>query len=111
MAVQVWPLYDTTAPPLYAVVETHAAAVQVPDPPLVGVELAVAVGVPPEQAPLSVHTPCELLPGVSPWVHHFAVQVWPLYETTAPPLYAVVADHAAAVHEPVPPDGEADADA
>ena len=29
------------------------------------------------QTPLSVHTPCELLPGMSPWVHHLAVQVWP----------------------------------
>jgi hypothetical protein len=38
------------------------------------------------QGPLSVQTPCELLPGMSPWVHHFAVQLWPPYETTAPPL-------------------------
>jgi hypothetical protein len=29
------------------------------------------------QTPLSVQTFCELLPGMSPWVHHLAVQVWP----------------------------------
>src|SRR5206468_10595335 len=55
---------------------------------------------PPLQAPLSVQTPCELLPGVSPWVHHFAVHRWPLKETCCPPVYAVDEFQAGAEHEP-----------
>ena len=46
-----------------------------------------------QQAPLSVHT--SWLPGVSFWVHHLAVYLWPLYETVAPPTYAVAAFQAA----------------
>ena len=34
--------------------------------------------VPPEQVPLSAQTPWLLLPGTSPWVHHFAVHRCPL---------------------------------
>src|SRR5438552_16485063 len=42
-----------------------------------------------QQGPLSVHTFWLLLPGMSPWVHHLAVHLWPLYITDWPPLYAV----------------------
>ena len=65
----------------------------------VGLGEAVGVGVP-AQAPWSAQTAA--LPGVSPWVHHFALQVCPAYETVAPPEYAVAADHAGAVQVPPP---------
>ncbi len=65
-------------------------------PPPVG----VGDGPPPLQAPLSVHTPWLLLPGMSPWVHHFAVHVCPLYETCWPPVYAVLAFQAGALQLP-----------
>src|SRR5213078_2077854 len=38
-----------------------------------------------QQVPLSAHTSWPLLPGTSPWVHHFAVHLWPPKETTEPP--------------------------
>src|SRR6266540_756611 len=53
-----------------------------------------------QQGPLSVHTPWLLLPGVSPWVHHFAVHWCPLNETCWPPVYAVVGFHGGAVQPP-----------
>ena len=52
---------------------------------------------------MSVHTPWLLLPGVSPWVHHFAVHWWPLKDTTEPPVYAVDGFHAGAEQLPPPP--------
>src|SRR6185437_16474995 len=63
--------------------------------------LAEAPG--PQQGPLSTHTPAAP-PGTSASVHHFAVHLWPLYDTTAPPLYAVCEFHGAAVHVPPPVD-------
>src|SRR6266487_2674789 len=58
-----------------------------------------------QQAPLSVQTFWPFAPGTSPCVHHLAVHLWPLYETTAPPVYAVDALHAGAVHVPPPGGG------
>ena len=78
--------------PLYAVVETHAAG-----------HVGGWVVPPPPQAPWSTQTLA--VPGVSPCVHHWAFQVWPLYDTSAPPVYAVVDTHAAALHVPVEVDG------
>lgn len=63
----------------------------------------------PQQGPLSVHTPAGP-PGMSFCVHHFAVHWWPLYDTTAPPVYAVEELHAAAVHVPPPPPLEDEVD-
>ena len=50
--------------------------------------------------PLSVHgLPSPVFrSGWLPCVHHLAVYLRPLYDTTAPPLYAVVATQAGAVH-------------
>src|SRR6266536_2358726 len=55
-----------------------------------------------QQAPLSVQTFWPFAPGTSPCVHHLAVHLWPLYETTAPPVYTAEALHAGAVHVPPP---------
>src|SRR2546430_2580331 len=57
-----------------------------------------------QQAPLSVQTPWLLLPGVSPWVHHLAVHLWPVYITDWPPLYGVLELHGNRPAQlPVPP--------
>jgi hypothetical protein len=73
-------LKDTRLPPAYAWPALQAAA-QEPD---VDVAEGVGVGAPPEQAPPSCHTPTEP-PGVSPCVHHLAVQLWPLNDARLPP--------------------------
>ena len=42
-------------------------------------------------------------PGVSPWVHHFAVHREPLYVAVIPAVYTVLEDQAATpAHEPDP---------
>ena len=92
-AVHLWLLKETTEPPTYAVVAFHAGAVHLPGD-------GGGEDGPPLHAPWSAHTPWLLLPGVSPWVHHFAFQVCPLKDTVEPPTYAVVAFHAGAEHEP-----------
>src|SRR5205085_4768329 len=73
------------------------AAAQDPDAGGDGVPVGVGVGggAPPPQGPLSCQTPT-LPPGVSPWVHHFAVQLWPLKEAVLPPTKTWVALHGGA---------------
>src|SRR5204863_7953241 len=59
-----------------------------------------------QHGPLSVQTSWLLLPGVSPWVHHFAVHLCPLNVTDWPPVYAVPEFQANRPAQlPVPPVG------
>src|SRR5262249_61048910 len=84
LACQVRALKETRLPWVYVLVGSHTGAVHGAGGRLVGTHV-----------PWSTQT--WALPGVSPWVHHCAFQVWPLDETESPPLYCLAASQAGAV--------------